>query len=59
MSLLSLWTGLRIKRNGTVMSDNECECDVKIGYWEADRQHYEGICGYEECDIGHELTEIG
>ena len=55
---------MRIKRVGNLTTDNECECDVKSGFWEevkqdVERNDYELICWYKECEAGQELTENG
>lgn len=51
--------GLTIKTNGTLVSNNVCKCDIERGYWDPKKQDDPPDCLYQECDVGHQLTEVG
>ena len=51
--------GLTIKVNGTLVSNNICMCDLEQGFWDQKKQKNPKSCWFEECGIGHELTENG
>jgi len=56
---VSVFLGLTVKVNGTAVSNNVCQCDVKAGFWDPNRELDPKTCSFEECDRGHELTEEG
>ena len=56
---MSVVLGLTVKVNGTAVSNNVCQCDVKLGYWEPNKELDRTGCLFVKCDRGFELTEEG
>lgn len=51
--------GLTVRVNGTLVSNNVCKCHLEHGFWDPKKLQNPKSCWFEECDVGHELTENG